>query len=967
MGLDDEGERASERAPPSGARLGRYAVLGELGRGGMGRVVRAYDPKLQREVALKELRHDRLGPTTRARLVAEARAMAKLSHPNVVSVFDVDFLGPDGDQLVLVMECVSGETLSQWLSVPRAWSEVVQAFIKAGRGLAAAHDAGLLHRDFKPSNVLVGEDGSVKVTDFGLAKDVDGATESTRASASTATGELTKTGAVAGTPNYMAPEQHRGDPLTANADQFSFCVSLWGALTSELPYEAEELEAQKNEGPPAWTGDGVPARVVEILRRGLAPKPDDRWPDMPSLVHALQREVTPRTSMRFAVVGAALVVAGLGGWSLRDSGGDARCSGARAALERVWTAERGDDVEAALGRSSAAFVDRVASDTRAALDAYAELWVAMHEDACLATAVREEQSVAVQDLRMVCLQGALHGLEAAVAELVTSDETVVSRAHAVVQSLPSIARCGDVEQLWTGSANPAPEDAAAVERARIDLARARAADAAGRYGAAGVLVARAEQAAEGVNYPPLRAEILLAEANDQVHAGDHAAAIGTLEVGLELATASQRWDLVFDVMARLTSLLAREDSAAARRYLGLIRGLAKQGQHQVEVQRLTALILDEEGKAVAAAEAYQRAVEHQRAVGGDPLAVARLEGARAHVLSNAGRTKEATEINRSVVATVSAALGSDHPEVAAALSRLAGSMANGDEPVEGVAIHREAVDLLVRAYGPAHIEVAKARLDLGVRLAAAGQLDDAEAELRATLALFQEHHPDDQGAILSLRESLALVLINRGQPQQARDQHAEVLKLRRVHFGERDVSVGYSLMNLAQANAMLGEQELAVEGYTEAVEIWQEVFEPGDVRLVEGEYALARALDGLGRFEASVDHHRRVLLAREEVMEPNPHRIALSQRSLAEALLELGMFHEADGIARKAWGYLEEDTKASAGLRADAAFVAARSQWNVAVDRAGRSAARALAQRALEIGAETDMRESIETWLRTHR
>ncbi len=276
VGMEGTAGAAGPIEPEAGAgtTLGRFVVLEEVGRGGMGRVLRAYDPKLQREVALKVLRGEMLRGEGHARLVREAQAMARLSHPNVVAVYDVEDT-PRG--VVLVMELVDGVTLQRWLRTERAWREVLASFVDAGRGLAAAHAQGLLHRDFKPANVLVASDGRVKVTDFGLAKSApDGPASIQRASASfpsvdpsllessevSIADELTHAGTVIGTPKYMAPEQHCGEPLDAAVDQYAFCVVLWEALAGVWPFAppGSEPEPERERDDP----------YRDVVRRKLA-------------------------------------------------------------------------------------------------------------------------------------------------------------------------------------------------------------------------------------------------------------------------------------------------------------------------------------------------------------------------------------------------------------------------------------------------------------------------------------------------------------------------------------------------------------------------------------------------------------------------------------------------------------------------------------------------------------------------
>jgi serine/threonine protein kinase len=300
-----------------GDRVGRYLVLSTLGTGGMGVVFAAYDPHLDRKVALKLLRANLRGPSAkeaRTRLKREAQAIAQLSHPNVVAVYDVGTTD-DGD-VYIAMEFVEGDTLTSWLkNWPRSWREILEVFHQASRGLMAAHTVGLLHRDFKPDNVLVGGDGRVRVTDFGLARSVLGPDEGARTSSPSSPlhADLTATGAVLGTPRYMPPEQLTGPEIDARADQFSFCVALYEALFGTHPLEGSTSVAMLETGaraalPPE--GTRVPPAIARAVMRGLERDRAKRFPTMGTLMH----ELTPpqeRSRVRFAAVAAiGLVLVG---------------------------------------------------------------------------------------------------------------------------------------------------------------------------------------------------------------------------------------------------------------------------------------------------------------------------------------------------------------------------------------------------------------------------------------------------------------------------------------------------------------------------------------------------------------------------------------------------------------------------------------------------------------------------------
>jgi serine/threonine protein kinase len=310
-----------------GTAVDRYVTVELLGRGGMGVVYRAYDPELDRQVAVKLVRTDvGGGEQLRQRLIREAQAMAKLSHPNVVTVHDT---GSFGDDVFIAMELVDGGTLGDWLAAtPRVPMEIVEQYMRAASGLQAAHAAGLVHRDFKPDNVLVGRDGRVRVTDFGLALPTESKAtpDGPTAALERAVDRLTKTGAQVGTPAYMAPEQMKGEPTDERADVFSFCVSLYEALYRERPFVGDNLQAvcdaiAANRVRPEPRGSSVPAPIRRVLLRGLRAVANDRYQTMTELLAALAAATRPRRRRWQLALGAigAMAAAALAGPLLQPS------------------------------------------------------------------------------------------------------------------------------------------------------------------------------------------------------------------------------------------------------------------------------------------------------------------------------------------------------------------------------------------------------------------------------------------------------------------------------------------------------------------------------------------------------------------------------------------------------------------------------------------------------------------------
>jgi len=521
---------------PRGATVGRYVLLGLVGRGGMGDVYAAYDPELDRKVALKLLNDGQPGSgsqaRSRGRLLKEAKSIARLTHPNVVVVHDA---GTIDDRVFIAMEFVEGRTLSAWLGgKPRAWSEVRDVFLAAGRGLAAAHAARIVHRDFKPQNVMVAEDGAVRVMDFGLASDSrdadDGGsvkpTDSDHVvdfASTTAMALMTRTGALIGTPAYMAPEQFKGEAADARTDQFSFCVSLYEALYGERPFAADALDKLIEAVAAGRLRDSsqrarVPAWLRKVVLRGLATKREDRFPSMPDLLAALARDPARKRRVVIGVGLASVLLAGgaLGQHALQTTGA-APCRNPGARLAQVWETPasdpggahpRRDASRAAFLATGAPHAAAVWERAAAILDGYAKRWTAMYSEACEATHVRGEQSAEVLDLRMDCLNRNRDSLRALTDVLATADTSLVGSAIDAANSLPDVGRCADVAVLR--AVLPPPREPAArqqVASVRKRAAEARALGDARRWKEGREKAQPLLAEAERVGYEPLVAEV----------------------------------------------------------------------------------------------------------------------------------------------------------------------------------------------------------------------------------------------------------------------------------------------------------------------------------------------------------------------------------------------------------------------------------------------------------------------------
>ncbi len=864
-----DGQRAGaargEHGLTPGTRMGRYVVLEEIGQGAMGLVFSAYDPELNRKVALKLLRPNQTErKRARSRLLQEAQALAKLAHPNVITVYDV---GTIGDRVFVAMELVEGSTLKGWLiEKPRRWEEVLEVFVPAGRGLAAAHAANLVHRDFKPDNVLIGRDGRVRVMDFGLARPVhsDASDDSQPEPFEFDENEsaideplLTQTGSIMGTPAYMAPEQHAGKPTDARSDQFSFCVALYQGLYGERPFSGEDTQTLAEQKlaigvrEPA-AGANVPGWVRRVVLRGLQPNPADRFASMEALLVELSKD--PR-AVRRKIAGAAGTVLAMGGtvlgvhyWQKQPN----PCLGAADLVAAVWNDARRDSVRAALGAVDRPFVPATVALVTDTLDRYAGGWATLHTEACAATHLRGEQSSRLLDRRNHCLQQRLDELDALATILETTDAATAADAGFAALELAPLSQCGDIETLNAEVEPPQdPAAASAVAELRTELARIKALGATGhvseavRAAESAYVAAQAIRIAEGEDYPPIvvearfrlgvaralahdteAADVHLSEASWQGAAVKHdvvaAAAAGALvPVGLALGRPDEglSWGRHAEAALHRIAMGGRPE-ARLRLDFGLVQAAIAEQDRARESFAAAQLLLGDDPN-----HAWWRAAV-LRAVADLDLAAGRPADARS-------RFEDARQ-------TLSATLGENHPDAALAVAGLARVAESEGNPVAARDQLAGAVALVETALGPmAPRLVPLMRQGAGLD-ARHGNHDAAIAQLRRAYEISRNtwgDHPRVAGALHELGSAYAAA----GRLDDARTQTDLALSLWEKTRGASHPDVAYALTSLGQLDLEQGRPKQAVERLERALKLRGGHGLDAQL-LAETQFALARAL-----------------------------------------------------------------------------------------------------------------------------
>lgn len=841
-----------------GRTLGRYLIIEEQGRGGMGVVLRAYDPKLQREVALKVLRPGALDSTSELRMIHEARAQAKLSHAHVVAVYDVEL--ELENRTMIVMEFVDGRNLRRWLrESSRSWPEIIEVFLAAGRGLAAAHAKGLLHRDFKPSNVMVTTDGQIKVTDFGLAKLVGGGATSTEVSSDAeATRVRSKRegrplpSAQMGTPRYMAPEQHAGRELDSSTDQYAFCVALWEALTGQPPFDDQDLEASKQQGAPPWPrGCFVPGHIVQALARGLSVDPEARWPSLDALLLRLShaRSRWRRRGLIAGVAGLAVVAGGLGIGHLDRIRRRAACDAQGQTIDEVWNDEARQGVHAGIMASRASYAEAVARNVMPWLDGYAEAWKEWTVEACLEGSMGKRWDSARLDAAQWCLEDRRLAFGTLVKELTQGGEQGARRAVQAAAGLPLVAACVDDSMLASVREPPTPDVRPRVARVREILWRARAQEAAGRYDDGLHSIREAEREIEVLSWLPLTAAVLFTESSLLSHLGEH---VESEAVGIEAYKAAALCGS-WNVAASVASMLVFE--------VGY-----QQARH---------------AEAEIWAEHAQVAVQ----LSGDPLGL--LEAQRSSSLGTVfrleGRYAEARAAHQRALELRVDALGSEHPSVAGSLTNLGNVLRTEGDLAQAQAMQAEALGLFEKALGPDHPSVATCHDNLGIVLALQGQPDESRAHFERALTIFEESLGPEHADLARCLNNLANVEFSRGDYEGAAARYRRVLAIWERTLSPDHQYLASALNNLGHTYLEMGELGASRASYARALAIQRATLAPDHPDLLDPLHGMARVLLAQGEHRAAASHQQQgidLMVARQR----SPQEIAERRFELAQIL-----------------------------------------------------------------------------------
>ncbi|WP_051256208.1 serine/threonine-protein kinase [Cystobacter fuscus] len=935
---------------PGRTLAGRYTVLDVLGQGGMGVVLAAYDARLDRRVALKLVHSreaDRGGDgLAQVRMVREAQSMARLNHPHVVAVYDAGKL-EDGS-VFIAMEYVQGQTLRSWCqhTPPRPWRKVIDAYLDAGRGLAAAHAAGLVHRDFKPDNVLVGEDGRVRVTDFGLARagsvPDDAKPPVTALPSSAMQAPLTLPGSVLGTPAYMAPELLQGQTANVRSDVYAFCASLHEALHGRVPYPMDSMASilrLKERQPPVPPEDSqVPAWVSRAVLQGLHPDPLQRPGSLEQVLRRLEDdpEVRRRTWLRMGGLAASVaLLAGLAVWTWGRQQGPG-CESLERRLEGVWDAPVKARVTQALEATGLPYAKDTARRVERLLDGYAQAWVKQRIEVCQVAAAHPAEAPRAQRLELLreaCLEQRRSQLQTFTGLLGRGpDPELVDKAVPVAQALPPLEYCADAQALL--AAVPPPEDPQV--RARVEALRARVEPlavllSAGKYKEGLALSEQLLPQVEPVGHAPLLARALLLRAQLQEGAGDYKGsestalrAISEAARGRDAVLVARAWNL------RLLLVGIRQarpkDAEWLEPMVETVVELAGDEATRADSLQVRGRLLENVGQFKQAREHYESVLSlREKLHGKSHLQVALALMDLGNVLRRMGQYAQARERLERALAIQRDTVGPTHLSVAHTLASLGIVFKELGQFEEARVRHERALDIVEAALGPDHLQTATLLSQLGNVLLEQGRYEEARARHESGLAILEKALGPEHPNVSKVLASLGIDLASLGRYEDARLRFERALAIQEKTFGPEHPDVAAMLTNLGGVLADLGRNEEAKARLERALAVLEKALGPQHPMLSIPRTLLGRALTRLGRYEEAQPQLDRALALQQQ---PQEHA------GLAEPLTGLGLLQLARGKPAAAVPLLERALRlAPEEAATETRFVLAQALWESKQER----------------------------------
>ncbi|MGO8999965.1 MAG: protein kinase domain-containing protein [Polyangiaceae bacterium] len=895
-----------------GSLIGRYVVVDHLGAGGMGSVYAAYDTQLARRVAVKVLRPDALIADGRARLLREAQAMARLAHPNVVSVHDV---GEYGDDVFIAMEYIEGRTLKAWMREGHAWREALAVLKAAGRGLAAAHAAGLVHRDFKPENVLIGNDGRVVVADFGIARaqspeptEPERAPSSSRApstdhapalsaEAVTSPGSspgsstepsaletpLTETGALIGTAGYMAPERAFEFHDDARSDQFSFAVTLYRVLYGQPPFVYSNvstyLTALLSAPRPPPAGTRVPAWVHAVISRGLEYEAANRFASMEDLLAALDRDPTRRRRL-WALALATIGLAGgaVLGWEHQRSVVREECKVGERLMAETWNPGVRDTVGAAIRATDAPRAAEIAERTERVLGDWAAAWTSAHREASEATRLRGIESTTTMNIRLDCLERERGQTAALIDRLAHPDRVIARHALLAAYELPQPRVCWEPNAARAAALPEAPAPRARVLALERLVAEASALSVTGGCDKVIPVLTQGIEEARAIPHRESEAALLLFRSECERERGGPDEAVATRQEAFAAAIAAGDDSLAASIAAKVAFELGDDLAKVheAERWLKIGRG-----------------VLEREGH--------------------DDRAEAELLVSEASTLSGEGYPERTLKIHERAILLLTKVYGPESPALASELNNFSTDLGSVGQKEESIVQLRRGIAISESVFGPKDPMLHVDYNNLGVAYTLLGRYDEAREALDHALVLVGPLGETNSNAIV-VWASMAVLENLAGRPNVALDDASRAMAIAKVSGdnGARFLPCLFEERGTALLSS--GDPRGAIEACAHALKLQEEleVIGPDKLYTDDALTCLGRAELAVGKVDDAIAHlERGVTLKKRDWKEAFP----FAEFALAKAL---GAAGRDPGRARELAESALRELRGATGVEAQA-------------------------------------------------